>query len=220
PESSLMFAKLSPDGKRVAYVHANNLYVQNLSDWLITRLTADGSGTIVNGTSDWVYEEEFELRDAYRWSPDGRAIAYWHFDTQGVGQFSLINATDTVYPVVTQIPYPKAGTPNSAVKIGVVDATGSSPAPPTRFLALPGDPRDNYVPRMEWVDATGEIVLQQIDRLQNTDDVWLADSKTGAVKKMFRDEDKAWVDVVDSWQWLPGGRELLWVSERDGWRHA
>jgi dipeptidyl-peptidase 4 len=220
PASSLMFAKLSPDATRVAYVNAHNLYVQNLSDWLITRLTADGSPTIVNGTSDWVYEEEFDLRDAYRWSPDGRAIAYWHFDTSGVGQFALVNETDSVYPVVTQIPYPKAGTVNSAVRIGVVDATGASPAPVTRFLALPGEPRDNYVPRMEWVDATGEIVLQQINRLQNTNDVWLADAKTGAVKRMLRDEDKAWVDVVDAWQWLPGGKELLWVSERDGWRHA
>jgi dipeptidyl-peptidase-4 len=222
PESSLMFAKLSPDATRVAYVHANNLYVQNLSDWLISRLTADGSGTIVNGTSDWVYEEEFELRDAYRWSPDGKQIAFWRFDTTGVGSFALINTTDTIYPVVTQIPYPKAGTPNSAVKIGIVDATGSTPAPVARFVALPGDPRDGYVPRMEWVDSSkgGELVLQQINRLQNTNDVWLADAQTGAAKKMFRDHDDAWVDVVDSWRWLPGGKDLLWVSERDGWRHA
>jgi dipeptidyl-peptidase 4 len=228
PDSSLMFAKLSPDSTRVAYVRASNLYVQNLSDWQISQLTADGSGTIVNGTSDWVYEEEFDLRDGYRWSPDGKQIAFWRFDTSGIGSFALINDTDTVYPVVTQIPYPKAGTINSAVKIGIVDATGSTPAPVTRFVALPGDPRDNYVPRMEWVDGTsagvgagtGELVLQQLNRLQNTADVWLADAKTGAVKRMFHDEDEAWVDVVDSWQWLPGGRDLLWVSERDGWRHA
>jgi dipeptidyl-peptidase-4 len=176
-----MFAKFSPDGTRVAYVHANNLYVQNLDDWLISRLTADGSSTIVNGTSDWVYEEEFELRDAYRWSPDGRAIAFWRFDTSGVGQFSLIDNTDTLYPVVTLIPYPKAGTVNSAVKIGVVDVTGSPTAGPARFLALPGDPRDTYVPRMEWVSgaAAGEIVLQQLDRLQNTNDVWLGDARPG-----------------------------------------
>ena len=229
PESSLMFAKLSPDSTRVAYVHANNLYVQNLSDWLIARLTADGSGTIVNGTSDWVYEEEFDLRDAYRWSPDGKQIAYWHFNTTGIGKFDLINNTASVYPVITEIPYPKAGTPNSAVTIGIVDATGASPAPITRFVELPGDPRDGYVPRMEWVGSSRngesargpqEIVLQQLNRLQNTDDVWLADAKTGVARRMFRDNDDAWVDVVDSWQWLPGGKDLLWVSERDGWRHA
>ncbi|MEP6995572.1 MAG: S9 family peptidase, partial [Acidobacteriota bacterium] len=216
PESSLMFAKFSPDGKRVAYVHANNIYVQNVSDWLISRLTADGSATIINGTSDWVYEEEFDLRDAYRWSPDGRAIAFWRFDTTGVGMYSLINDTDTLYPVVSQIPYPKAGSPNSAVKIGIVDASGG----PARFLALPGDPRNTYVPRMEWVDATGELVVQQLNRLQNVNDVWLGDAKTGAVHKMLHDEDAAWLDVVDSWQWLPGGKELLWISEKDGWRHA
>jgi dipeptidyl-peptidase-4 len=216
PESSLMFAKFSPDGKRVAYVHANNIYVQNLGDWLISRLTADGSGTIINGTSDWVYEEEFDLRDGFRWSPDGRSIAFWRFDSSGVGMFSLINNTDTLYPVVTQIPYPKAGTPNSAVKIGVVEASGGA----ARYLELPGDPRNTYVPRMEWVEATGEIVLQQLNRLQNSNDVWLADAKSGQVRKMLHDEDKAWLDVADSWQWLPGGKDLLWVSERDGWRHA
>ena len=219
PESSLMFAKFSPDGKRVAYVHANNIYVQNLGDWLISRLTADGSATVVNGTSDWVYEEEFDLRDAYRWSPDGRWIAFWRFDTSGVGQFSLINDTDTLYPVVTTIPYPKAGTVNSAVKIGAVETTVSG-SPPTRFLALPGDPRNTYVPRVEWVDATGELIVQQLNRLQNTNDVWLGDAKTGAVKKMFQDKDEAWVDVVDVWRWLPGGRDLLWLSERGGWRQA
>ena len=216
PESSLLFAKFSPDGKRVAYVQANNIYVQNLTDWSITRLTADGSATIINGTSDWVYEEEFDLRDAFRWSPDGREIAFWRFDSSGVGMFSLINDTDALYPTVMPIPYPKAGTPNSAVKIGVVDASGG----PARFLALPGDPRDTYVPRMEWVDASGEILVQQLNRLQNSNDVWLADAKSGQVKKMLHDEDRAWVDVVDSWQWLPGGKDLLWVSEKDGWRHA
>jgi dipeptidyl-peptidase-4 len=216
PESSLMFAKFSPEGKRVAYVHANNIYVQDLGDWLISRLTADGSGTIINGTSDWVYEEEFDLRDAFRWSPDGRSIAFWHFDSSGVGMFSLINDTDTLYPVVTQIPYPKAGTPNSAVKIGVVAASGGA----ARYLELPGDPRNTYVPRMEWVDATGEIVLQQLNRLQNSNDVWLADAKSGRLGKLLHDEDPAWLDVVDSWQWLPGGKDLLWVSEKDGWRHA
>ncbi len=216
PESSLMFAKFSPDGERVAYVHQNNIYVQSLRDWLISRLTADGSSTIINGTSDWVSEEELDLRDGYRWSPDGRAIAFWRFDTAGVGVFSLVNDTDTLYPVVTTFAYPKAGSPNSAVRIGVVDAAGGT----ARFLALPGDPRNTYVPRMEWVDATGEVVLQQLDRLQNTNDVWIGDAKTGAVKKLLHDEDAAWLDVVDSWRWLPGGRELLWVSERDGWRHA
>jgi dipeptidyl-peptidase-4 len=214
PESTLMFAKFSPDGGRVAYVRANDIWAEDIASGQITRLTSDGSATIVNGTSDWVYEEEFDVRDGFRWSPDGKDIAYWHFDTSSVGNFSLINDTETTYPVVTAIQYPTVGTTNSAVRVEVVPASGG----PARGIALPGHPRDNYIPRMEW--AEGPTVIQQMNRLQNTNDVWLADPKTGLARKIFRDEDKAWVDVVDAWQWLPGGRELLWVSERDGWRHA
>ena len=215
PESTLMFAKLSPDGRRVAYVHENDLWVEDVGSDKAVRLTSDGSATIINGTSDWVYEEEFFLRDGFRWSPDGKDIAFWHFDTSGVGSFALLNNTDTLYPVVTNIPYPKAGTTNSAVTIGIVSASGGTP----RWVSLPGDPRNTYIPRMEWAGA-GEIMLQQLNRLQNTDDVWLADAKTGQARRMLHDEDAAWLDLNESWQWLPGDRELLWVSERDGWRHA
>ena len=110
-----MFAKFSPDATRVGYVRGNNVYVERLDDGKVTQLTSDGSETIINGTSDWVYEEEFGLRDGFRFSPDGRSVAYCQFDSTGVGIFSLINNTDSLYPVITKIPYPKAGTTNSAV---------------------------------------------------------------------------------------------------------
>lgn len=215
PESTLMFAKLSPDGRRVAYVHENDIWVEDVGSDKAVRLTSDGSATIVNGTSDWVYEEEFFLRDGFRWSPDGKDIAFWHFDTSGVGSFALLNNTDTLYPVVTNIPYPKAGTTNSAVTIGIVSASGGTP----RWVSLPGDPRNTYIPRMEWAGA-GELMLQQLNRLQNTNDVWLADARTGQARRLLHDEDAAWVEINESWEWLPGDRELLWESERDGWRHA
>src|SRR6266545_658548 len=214
PASTLMFAKLSPDGTRAAWVRANNLYVEDLSSGAITPLTSDGSATIVNGTTDWVYEEEFSLRDAFRWSPDGRRIAFWRFDTSGVGIFSMINDTDATYPIVTTIPYPKAGTTNSAVKVGVVAASGG----PVQWIELPGDPRDTYVPRMAWAESSGEVILQQLNRLQNTNDVWIADARNGSVRRMLREQDAAWLDVVDDFRWLAGGRELLWPSERNGWR--
>ena len=216
PSSSLMFAKFSPDGGRVAYVRANNIHVEDLGTGSITQLTADGSATIVNGTTDWVYEEEFGLRDAFRFSPDGKSIAFWRFDTSGVGIFSLINDTDGTYPTVTTIPYPKAGTTNPAVTIGVLPASGG----PARFVALPGDPRNTYVPRMDWADNSDELVLQQLNRLQNTNDVWIANARTGAARKLLHEQDAAWVDVEDEFQWLNGGKELLWLSERDGWRRA
>jgi dipeptidyl-peptidase-4 len=215
PESSLLFAKFSPDGGRVAYVRANDIWVEDVGSGKLARLTTDGSATIVNGTADWVYEEEFAVRDGFRWSPDGKDIAYWHFDTSGVGGFSLINDTDSTYPAVTTYGYPTVGTTNPAVRIEVVSAAGGTP----RGIALPGHPRDHYVPRMEWVEGTGELVLQHMNRLQNANDVYLADPKTGQARRMLHDEDKAWLDVVDAWQWLPD-KDLLWVSEQHGWRHA
>ena len=173
PESSLMFAKFSPDATRVAYVRGNNIYVEQIEGGSVTALTKDGSETTINGTSDWVNEEELGIRDGFRWSPDGTRIAYWQFDTTTVGIFSLINDTDALYPVVTRIPYPKAGTTNSAVRIGVVAASGGS----TNWMATPGDPRNTYLARLEWVDAQ-TLGIQQLNRLQNQNDFLLAEART------------------------------------------
>ncbi len=213
PEASLMFAKFSPDATHVAYVRANNVYVERLTDGAITPLTKDGSTTTINGTSDWVYEEELGVRDAFRWSPDGQNIAYWQFDSTGVGEFSLINNTDALYPTITRIPYPKVGSSNSAVRIGVVSANGGR----TRWMRTPGDPRNTYLARLDWID-TSTLAIQQLNRLQNHNDFLAADARSGDVRPMFTDESKQWVDVEEV-RWIDGGKAFLWVSERDGWRH-
>ncbi len=234
PPSSLMFAKFSPDGSQVAYVRANNIYVENLATGKITPLTTDGSAIIINGTSDWVYEEELDVRDGFRWSPDGRRIAYWQFDTSNVGIFKLIYNLGApkeivtgfpypglgVYPSVLNIPYPIPGTTNSAVRVGVVSAQGGQ----TKWMAVPGDPRDNYIARMEWAPGaqanSNELAIEHLNRLQNTNDVLFADASTGAVQQIFRDQDPDWLDVNDEIKWIHDGREFLWRSERDGWCHA
>ena len=230
PPSTLMFAKFSPDGSKVAYVRANNIYVEDVETAKILALTHDGSATTVNGTSDWVYEEELDVRDGFRWSPDGRHIAYWQFDTTGVEIFSLIynlGAPKEIvtgfpypgigrYPSILQIPYPIPGTTNSAVRVGVVDASGGE----TRWMAVPGNPRDNYIARMDWAANASELALEHLNRLQNTNDVLLADAASGAVRSIFRDQDAAWVDVMPEITWLHNGAEFVWLSERDGWRHA
>jgi dipeptidyl-peptidase-4 len=215
PASALMFAKFSPDASRVAYVRGNNLYVERVDDGRIIQLTRDGSETTINGTSDWVYEEELGVRDGFRWSPDGRRIAYWQFDSTGVGVFSLINDTDALYPRITRIPYPKVGTTNSAARIGVIDANGGK----TVWMMTPGDPRETYLATLDWVDV-GTVAMQQLNRLQNRNDFLLGDARSGAVKSAFRDESKAWVDVIDDVRWLDDHRSFLWISERDGWRHV
>ncbi len=213
--SRLMYAKFSPDGDRVAYVYFGDIYVERLADRAITRLTTGADSLHVNGMSDWVYEEEFGLRDGFRWSPDGTKIAFWHFDMTGVRTFYLINDTDSLYPYVIPIQYPKAGTTNSAVTAGVIAATGG----PITWLEVPGDPRNDYLPRMEWA-GTKELVLQRINRRQDTDRVMLADAGTGAVHTVLTEHDDAWIDVVDELTWLDGGKDFLWPSERDGWRHV
>ena len=212
PESTLMFAKFSPDATKVAYVRGNNIFVEMIEEGHIRQITADGTDTTINGTSDWVYEEELGLRDAFRWSPDGANIAFWQFDATGVGTFTLINDTDTLYPETKKIAYPKVGTANSAVRIGVVNVESKK----TRWMKTPGDPRDSYLARMEWMDGS-TVGIQQLNRLQNQNDLLLADARTGEVRRVFRDENKAWVDTQGI-TWIDSGKSFLCLSERDGWR--
>jgi dipeptidyl-peptidase 4 len=229
--STLMFAKFSPDASRVGYVRENNLYVEELSGSPgrnIKQITSDGSRYIVNGTFDWVYEEELFCRDGFRWSPDGQHLAYWQLNTEGVKEFQLINNTAGLYPVITSFPYPKAGETNSAARVGVVRASGGS----TRWFDIAGDPRNNYLPRMEWAASSDEVVIQQLNRLQNTNIVLLGDVRSGKVRPILTEKDEAWVDVAWGdldWdktglargdvEWVDGGKRFLWTSERDGWRH-
>ncbi|MGA9837870.1 MAG: S9 family peptidase [Gemmatimonadaceae bacterium] len=215
PESRLMFAKFSPDGSRVAYVLNGDLFVEPSAGGAVTRLTHDASHTLVNGMSDWVYEEEFGLRDGFRWSPDGKYIAFWQFDMSGIRDFLMLDVTDSLYPFTVPVQYPKAGTTNSAVRVGVVAATGGK----VRWIGLPGDPRNNYVPWMEWA-GSDEVMIQHMNRAQNRDAVILADVRTGTPRTVFTETDSAWVDLVEDVHWMPGSRSFLWPSERDGWRHV
>jgi len=227
--SMLMFAKFSPDGQRVGYVRENNIYVENLfGDFKVTKITTDGSRYIVNGTFDWVYEEELFCRDGFRWSPDSKQIAYWQLNSEGVKEMTLINNTSGLYPVVQTFPYPKAGETNSAARVGVVSANGGT----TRWMEVPGDARNNYLPRMEWASNSEEVVIQQLNRRQDTNSVMLGDVRTGKVRPVLVEKDEAWVDIAwgdIDWdrtgiargdvEWIDGGKRFLWASERDGWRH-
>jgi dipeptidyl-peptidase-4 len=245
PEATLMFAKFSPDGGRVGYVRyaEYNIYVEDLASGRIIPITTDGSRTTINGTFDWVYEEELDLRDGWRWSPDGASIAYWQLDATGVRDFLLINNTDSLYSYPMPVQYPKAGETNSAGRVGVASAAGaaagaSNGAPTTRWIRVPGDPRQNYIARMEWAPratgsvlratgdvqrggavGAGELVIQHLNRLQNTLQVMLVDARSGEARTVFTERDSAWVELVDPLVFANGGRDFVWVSERDGWEH-
>ncbi|MFQ5866033.1 MAG: S9 family peptidase [bacterium] len=213
--STLMFAKFAPDGRRVSYVREKNIYVEDITSGKIVQLTFDGLGNIINGTSDWVYEEEFGLRDGFRWSPDSRHIAYWHFDANGIGTFYMINNTDSLYPKLIPLQYPKVGTTNSACSVGVVSAEGGE----TTWFKVPGDARNHYIPKMEWAASSEEVVIQQLNRLQNTNKVMLGKISDGSVTTILTEKDDAWLDVNDDLKWFDHGRQFTWLSERDGWRH-
>lgn len=223
--STLQFAKFSPDGSRVAYVRENDLYVESLADGRITRLTTDGSKTTINGTFDWVYEEELFQRDGFRWSPDGSRIAFWQLDASGVRDFLMINNTDSLYSFTIPVQYPKAGTTNSAARIGTINAAGGA----ITWCDVPGDPRNNYLARMDWAPGSREVTIEQLNRRQTVNTLYFCEAATGRSRPALIERDSAWIDIYDdhvdwgpgpSLHWTPDGNSFIWVSERDGWRHA
>jgi dipeptidyl-peptidase-4 len=208
------FAKLSPDGTKVGFVRDNNLWVADLATGRETQLTRDGSETIINGTFDWVYEEELDLQDGWRWSPDGQRIAFWRIDDNPVRPFFWMKDTGDSYSQPISLRYPKAGSTNPTAKLGVFDLSSGQ----TTWLQTGAD-STMYLARMEWAESPTELVVQRLNRHQNRLDVMVADARTGATRTLFTDTDSAWVDVDDDLSFIRGGRQFLWSSERDGFNH-
>jgi dipeptidyl-peptidase-4 len=223
PASSLMFAKFSPDGKKVGFVSKHNVYAEDLATGEVKQLTKDGTDRVINGTFDWVYEEEFDCRDGFRWSDDSKSIAYWQLDARKIRNFLMINTTDSIYSFNIPVEYPKVGETPSPYKIGVVSVANAE----TKWMTIPGDPQNTYLPRMEWSGQADELVVQQLNRKQNESTLMYINTVTGAAKPFYTEKDDAWIDIKSRWEndpvgwdWINGGKEFLWVSEKDGWRHV
>jgi dipeptidyl-peptidase-4 len=223
PSQSLMYAKISPDGKNAAYVSGHNLYSEDLSSHQITQLTKDGTRKFINGTFDWVYEEELDCRDGFRWSPDSKMIAFWQVDARNVRDYYMLNTTDSVYSQVIPVEYPKVGQPPSPVRIGVIRLNDNN----ITWMNIPGEPQQHYLPRMEWANNSDELVVQQLNRKQNESKLFYCNTSTGDALNFYTENDKAWIDIKSrwndddptGWEWLNNGKNFLWVSEKDGWRH-
>ena len=191
PESSLMFAKISPNGEQAAYVCNNNIYVEDLNTSKIKALTTNGTETLINGTFDWVYEEEFACRDGFRWSPDSKSIAYWQIDASDTKKFFMINNTDAIYSEIVPLEYPKVGETPSNCKVGVVTVDDAI----TTWMDIPGDARQHYLVRMEFIPSTEKLLIQQLNRKQNHSKLFIAEPNTGISKVIQEETDAAWVDI-------------------------
>ncbi len=218
PAKSLMFAKFSPDGKSVAYVSGHNIYSEDISSGEITKLTKDGTRKLINGTFDWAYEEEFGCRDGFRWSPDGTMIAFWQLDATKIKDYYMLNTTDSNYSQIIPVEYPKVGELPSAAKIGVVNLKSKR----IKWMEIEGDPQQHYLTRMEW-SGTSQLVVQQLDRKQQESKLIYCNVTDGSAETFWAENSPAWVDLNTDdprgWNWINNGKEFIWVSDKDGWRH-
>ncbi len=212
--SGLRNVKLSPDGSMVGYVQNHNIYIMNLSSGVITALTKDGTDNILNGEFDWVYEEEFGLADAWRWSPDSKSIAFWRFDQTRVLEFNLVDET-SYYNNVLKLKYPKVGGENAIVKIGVIDLKKRR----TKWIDL-GEDQDIYIPRIFWTNSSSTLGLVRLNRAQNHLDMLMANTKNGRSKIIVSDDDTCYVDVQHDISFLNNTDEIVFSSESSGYRHA
>ncbi len=226
PTSSLMFAKFSPNGTKIAYVSDNNIYVEDDTSGTIKPMTTNGTVALINGTFDWAYEEEFACRDGFRWSPDSKSIAYWQIDASDIKKFYMINNTDEIYSKLIPLEYPKVGETPSACKVGIVTIADAK----TTWMDIPGDASQHYLVRMEYIPNTNNLLIQQLNRKQNQSKIYKVDAKKLITSVIYEESDEAWVDLfqlgnpyaidfTNSFSFLNDNRSILWASEKDGWRH-
>lgn len=205
--------EISPDSKNIAFVRGNNIFVYNLDSEDEAQLTFDGSGTIINGQFDWVYQEEFDVRQGYKWSPDSKDIAYWRLNQSKEPEIKIAE-WDSLYFNFLDLRYPKAGAHNAIVKIGVVDINSKK----TNWLDL-GKDEDIYISRIEFTNDANVLSVQRLNRLQNHLELLFYDVNSGKQKTIIDEKSDAWIDIHDDLRFLKQSNQFIWSSERDGFLH-
>ena len=204
----------SPDGKKIAYAKENNLYVYDLTSNKSTPITKDGQkNSIINGITDWVYEEEFAFVKAFDWSADSKKVAYIRFDESKVPEFSMSMFGKELYPMMQTFKYPKAGEKNAVVSLHIYDVNANA----VKDINL-GKYNDFYIARMKWTNDTNTLSAQVLNRHQNNLDLLFIDGNSGAAKVVLNEKDKAYVDVTDNLTFLKDN-SFIWTSEKDGFNH-
>ena len=235
--SSLMFAKFSPNERYVAYVSKEksesgirnsstsvNIYLESLDDRTIKKLTSsNGTKKLINGTFDWVYEEEFGCRDGFIFNEDGTRIAFWQIDANQVRDFYMINNTDSIYSYTIPVEYPKVGEDLTPARIGVINLSNEE----ITWMKIPGEQNKFYLPRMTWMPGRNDLMIQQLNRKQNHSKIYIANANDGSTELLMEEKDDAWVDLRSSWpyqvqagwKFINNGKEFLYTTEKDGWSH-
>lgn len=212
PNGKQAYAAFSPNGKHIAFMRANNLFVVNLETWIETQLTFDGkSNEIINGGTDWVYEEEFGFTRAFFWSPDSEKILYYKFDERAVPEF-VMPIYDGLYPTNYTFKYPKAGEKNATISMHIVDLKTN-----VHQLIPTGDNNDIYIARAGWTNDASTAWMQRVNRHQNQLELLFVDAITGESRLVLTETSEQWVDVHDDLTFLPDGQHFIWSSERSGY---
>lgn len=208
-------ATFSPVSNQVVYVKDNNLFVEDLGANSTKQITSNGVlNEIINGMSDWVYEEEFGFTKAFQWSPDGRFIAYYEFNEKDVPEFSMMKYDGSLYPTVEKFKYPKAGEANSKVHIHIYNIDEQRDV-----LVDLGEEEDMYVPRIKWTQNATTLSIQKMNRLQNNLELIFADAVTGKTRVVLTETSETYIDITDNLTFLANGQEFIWSSEKSGYNH-
>jgi dipeptidyl-peptidase-4 len=208
-------AALNAQGNKVAFVFANNLYLQDLNTGQIKQITEDGeTNKIINGATDWVYEEEFGDDNGFFWSPDGQQIAFYRFDESDVKEFTMTNYHDGLYPDYVTFKYPKVGEKNSDVSIHIYDLTTGE----TREVAKT-DGKWEYFPRIKWTNTAGQLCVFFMNRHQSELELRLVNF-AGKSRTLLSEKSDYYIDIHDNLAFLKNTDQFVWTSEKDGWNHA
>ena len=212
-EGKQRYATLDAKGNKIAFVRNNNLFYKELEGDKEVQVTKDGEhNKIINGATDWVYEEEFAMSSAFEWSPEGTKIAFLRFDESAVKEFTYTSYTNALYPVYTTFKYPKAGEKNSDVTVHIYDLATKK----TVQVQVKGD-KDQYIPRIKWVNDN-ELCVTRLNRHQNNLVLLLANPKNGKTKELLKEKNEYFIDVHDNLTFLDNGN-FIWTSDEDGFNH-